>query len=61
MKVFSGMEWLVFGIKIGANPEMMMLSLTGWVKICEGKTVEECNELGFSIMDEWLVEKEETE
>ena len=60
MKVFSKMEWLVFGIKIGVNPETMMLSLAGWVKNCEGKTKEECKEMGYLTSDKWFVQKEKT-
>ena len=35
------------------------LSGISWIEDCDGKTIEECNELGFFISDDWCVEVED--
>ncbi len=32
---------------------------SSWIEDCDGKTIEECNELGFRITDDWCVEVED--
>lgn len=59
-KVFSTYKFLeVAKLKEILFQELIEVALKSWVPMCEGKTLEECNYLGFKIHDEWLVNKDE--
>ena len=59
VKVFSGVNWLISGMKLGASPEDMGYSLDSWVPLCVGKTKEEAIEKATQIKD-LINEMEET-
>ena len=50
-KIFSKEEYFE---NMGEEAEKV-----SWIEDCDGKTVEECNELGLLISDDWCVEVED--
>lgn len=60
-KVFSAAKYLSSMMKICDEQEiqdMIILSIYpgGWVWDCDGKTEQECKEIGFGLCPEWLIE-----
>lgn len=60
-KVFSAAKYLSSMMEICSEQEiqdMIILSIYpgGWVWDCDGKTEQECKEIGFGLCPEWLIE-----
>jgi len=55
MKVFSRKSWL----ECCQDMSIILVQWSSiWVDECEGKTKEECKEMGYLTSDEWFIEKE---
>lgn len=59
VKVFSTKKWLIETKKSEISEKEIKVCLNSWIPKCEGKTQRECNKLGFGILDNWLVTKQE--
>ena len=60
-KVFSAAKYLASMMEICSGEEIQEIIIpainpTGWVWVCDGKTEQECREMGFDILPEWLIE-----
>ena len=58
MKVFSREKYLSVMDKIDPNGAEERRGYE-WAFECDGKTMEECNDLGYGICGDWMEEKEE--
>ena len=56
MKVFSREKYLSVMDKIVPNGAERRRE-TEWPFVCDGKTEEECNELGFMVHPDWMEER----
>lgn len=57
-KVFSAAKYLDSMMKIGTDAEILIPAINpkGWAWQCDGKTLKECQDLGYSIISDWCVE-----
>ena len=60
-KVFSAAKFLTTMLKIYNDEEIQDMIIPainpyGWVWACDGKTEQECREMGFGVRPGWLIE-----
>ena len=60
-KVFSVAKYLAEMMKICREQEITAIIISaicpdGWVWDCDGKTLKECEDIGYEIVDDWCIE-----
>lgn len=60
-KVFSAAKYLSVMTKLCNDEEIQDIIIpsinpNGWVWQCDGKTLKECRDLGWSILSDWCIE-----
>ena len=60
-KVFSAAKYLSTMMEIRNDAEIQDIIIPsinpkGWVWKCDGKTIQECRALGFTVVDDWCIE-----
>lgn len=60
-KVFSAAKYLSSMMKICREQEIQDIIIPaiypgGWVWACDGKTEQECEEMGYGLCPDWLIE-----
>ena len=60
-KVFSAAKYLASMMNIRDEAEIQDIIIPsinpkGWVWQCDGKTTQECRDIGFGVIDDWCIE-----